>query len=249
MAGLFPVIAGCMLVACAADKQPKTSSLTPDTRLQVAEAAEGAGERDLAVSMYITAASSAPREVKLQLRCADALTRLGKITQARDLLTERVKEMPEETDLTRALGLLYLVSGEPAQAVAELDKLLTKKHQDVRVLVDKAVALDLLHRHAEAQAIYRQVLTASPNDPAVRNDLALSLMLEGKIEEAREELASTQDLDTSPERLKVNLGLLYAATGEVDKSRQLLGDRVSDSELSTLTAAIKSPPAEQGTGH
>ena len=44
-----------------------------------------------------------------------------------------------------------------------------------------------------------------------------------------------QDADGSPQRLKTNLGILYAATGDAERSRQLLGDRVSERRLSALT--------------
>jgi Flp pilus assembly protein TadD len=242
---LFAALLACALVGCASDRAPRTSSLTPDTRLQVAEAAEGAGERELAIQMYLTAAASGPQDDKLLLRCAEALTRLDKIAEARQILIDRLRETPKQPDLIRALGLLYLVAGQPAKAVAEMDKLLAQSHQDVRALVDKAVALDLLGRHGEAQRIYREVLKGAPNDPAVRNDLALSLMLEGKIQEAEAQLAPVADLGSVPQRIKVNLGLLYAATGDVAKSRELLGNRVSDSELSMLTRAIKAPAARR----
>ena len=87
---------------------------------------------------------------------------------------------------------------------------------DVRALVDKAVALDLQGQHTAAQAIYRQVLATTPDDPATRNDLAMSLMLEGRTAQALETLAPMQNADTAPQRLKINLGILYAATGDRD---------------------------------
>jgi Flp pilus assembly protein TadD len=87
----------------------------------------------------------------------------------------------------------------------------------------------------------------APNDAAARNDLALSLMLEGRTHQALATLAPMQDADGSPRRLKVNLGLLYAATGNVERSRQLLGDRVSDGDVSALTRALASSMAEGRT--
>ena len=134
---------------------------------------------------------------------------------------------PGQPELTRALALIDLVAGQPAQAIEGLDKVLAANPGDVRALVDKAVALDLQGQHAAAQAIYQQVLAGSPDDAAARNDLAVSLMLEGRTRQALETLAPMQDADGSPQRLKTNLGLLYAATGNAERSRQLLGDRVS----------------------
>jgi Flp pilus assembly protein TadD len=236
------------LTACASVGVHHQRTLTTEARLHVAEAAEASGDSERAISMYAEAASSDPGNIALQLRCADALARDGKIAQARQILAERLRRSPGQPDLTRALALIDLVAGQPAQAIAGLDRVLAASPGDVRALVDKAVALDLLRQHAAAQAIYRQVLATSPNDVATRNDLAVSLMLEGRTRQGLETLAPMQDADGTPPRLKVNLGILYAATGDVERSRQLLGDRVSDGDLSALTRALTSSAAEGRTG-
>jgi Flp pilus assembly protein TadD len=246
LARMLSASACCVLAACGSSQQRQPVNLTPDTRLQVAEAAEAAGEKELALSMYVTAATSAPDNIALQLRCVDALARAGKIDQARALLTDRLKATAKQPDLMRALGLIDLVSGQPTEAMAELDKVLAVKPGDERSLADKAVALDLLHRHAEAQNIYRQLLTAAPNDAAVRSNFALSLMLEGKIREAQEQIATMRDLDSAPQRVKDNLGIIYAAAGDRERARQLLGDRISDNTLAALTQAIRTPATGRG---
>jgi Flp pilus assembly protein TadD len=64
------------------------------------------------------------------------------------------------------------------------DKLLAGDARDANTLADKGIALDLLHRHAEAQVLYRQALQIQPNDSGIANDLALSLMLDGRLKEA-----------------------------------------------------------------
>jgi Flp pilus assembly protein TadD len=209
--------------------------------LQVAEAAEAGGDNELAISMYTQAAASEPGNVALQLRCADALARAGKVMEARQILAERLGASRGQPDLTRALALIDLVAGKPAQAIAGLDQVLAATPGDPRALVDKAVALDLQGQHAAAQAIYQRVLAASPDDAATRNNLAVSLMLEGRTRQALETLAPMQDAVGAPQRLKMNLGILYAATGNVERSRQLLGDRASDGDVSALTRALASP--------
>jgi Flp pilus assembly protein TadD len=174
----------------------------------------------------------------LQLRCADALARRGKIDEARKLLAERLREHPGQSDIIRALALIDLMAGQPAHAIAELDEILATNPGDVRALVDKAVALDLQGQHTAAQVIYRQVLAMVPNDVAATNNLALSLMLEGRTRQALEVLAPMQGSTESPQRLKVNLGILYAATGNAEQSRQLLRNRVADSDVSALARAV-----------
>jgi Flp pilus assembly protein TadD len=242
------LVGACVsLAACTSIDAPRRPTLSTETRLQVAEAADASGDSDLAISMYTAAAATEPSNIPLQLRCADALARNGKIMQARQMLTERLRSNPRQSDLVRALALIDLMAGQPAQAIAGLDQVLSSSPGDVRALVDKAVALDLQGQHGAAQAIYRQVLATTPDDAVTRNDLAVSLMMEGRTHLALETLASVKDTDNSPQRLRINLGILYAATGHVDQSRQLLGDRISDDDLSTLTRALVSSAAEDPT--
>jgi Flp pilus assembly protein TadD len=236
------------LTACASVNAQHQGTLTAEARLQVAEAAEASGDSDLAISMYTAAAASEPSDIALQLRCVDALARGGKITQARQLLTDRLRTNHGQHDLIRALALVDLVAGQPAQAIAQFDQILATNPADIRTLVDKAVALDLLAQHTAAQAIYRQVLATAPNDPAAINDLAISMMLEGHLQQALETLAPMQDTVTSPPRLKVNLGILYAVTGNLERSRQLLGTHVSDDDLSALTRALALSAADIHAG-
>jgi Flp pilus assembly protein TadD len=217
--------------------------LSADARLHVAEAADAAGDADLAISMYTAAAASDPSNVTTQLRCADALARNGKIDQARQILTDRLSTSRGQPDLIRARALIDLVAGQPADAIAGFNEVLAARPGDVRTLVDKAVALDLQKRHADAQVIYRQVLAATPDDSATRNNLAVSMMLEGRTREALDTLAPLSGVEAAQPRLKTNLGILYAATGDSQRSRELLGDRVSDSDLLALTRAMGSPGA------
>jgi Flp pilus assembly protein TadD len=243
--GFYLSVGACgALTACASVDNRRDSALTPEARLQVAEAADSAGNNDLAISMYTAAAAKEPLNIDLQLRCADALTRSGRITQARQFLAERLRANAGQPDLLRALALVDLVAGEPAQAIIQLDQVLASKPGDARALVDKAIALDLLRQHTAAQMIYRQVLATVPDDATTRNDLAVSLMMQGRTRQALDTLGPVHDVDNSPPRLKVNLGILYAATGDTERSRQLLGDRISDGDLSVLTHALASSAAE-----
>jgi len=237
------VAACCALSACTSGAARPDANLSADARLHVAEAADAAGDADLAISMYTAAAASDPSNVTTQLRCADALARNGKIDQARQILTDRLSTSRGQPDLIRARALIDLVAGQPADAIAGFNEVLAARPGDVRTLVDKAVALDLQKRHADAQVIYRQVLAATPDDSATRNNLAVSMMLEGRTREALDTLAPLSGVEAAQPRLKTNLGILYAATGDSQRSRELLGDRVSDSDLLALTRAMGSPGA------
>ena len=235
------VVTACtVLTACASIGGQHQTALTAEAALQLAADAEASGASELALSLYAQAAAREPGNTELQLRYADALTRGGKISQARQLLTERLGANPRNPELMRALALIDLVTGQSKEAIARLDRVLATNPGDSRALVDKAIALDLQGQHAAAQSIYREVLAREPNDPATTNNLAVSLMLEGRTGQALETLAPIQQADNLPQRLNVNLGILYAATGNLEQSRQLLGDRITDSDLAALTGALGS---------
>src|SRR5215471_16092594 len=94
MAGLLQrlaVYACCALSACASINAQRQPTMSADARLQVAEAADSSGDTELAIAMYTAAAASEPANINLQLRCADALARRGKVNAARKLLTERLR--------------------------------------------------------------------------------------------------------------------------------------------------------------
>jgi Flp pilus assembly protein TadD len=94
----------CGLLACASGNQggeTGPSAMSAETRLNVAQAAEAAGDQDLALSMYVTAATNAPTDAPLQLRAADALARHGQYAQAQQLLHAALAKSPKQRDLMR----------------------------------------------------------------------------------------------------------------------------------------------------
>jgi Flp pilus assembly protein TadD len=218
---------------------PSSSELTPDARLRVAQAAEQGGDRELALSMYVSAADNKPHDINLQIRTADALARAGQTEQARALLERRLTDNPTSTDLRRTLAMLDVVSGQAGPAVPLLDAVLAGNPRDVQALVAKGVALDLLKRHGDAQSVYRQALAQAPNDAIVLNDLALSLMLEGRVQEAQQAMAPLRDAGGLPDRVKATLGILYAMEGDRARSEQVTGGKISGQDLQQIATLMQ----------
>jgi Flp pilus assembly protein TadD len=240
--GILPALCCAALAACSS-QQHHPGDLTADARLRIAQAAEAGGDSDLAAAMYGAAATTGGSNPALQLKVATGLARNGKIALAEEALRKGLRANPGQPDLLRALGLVHVAGGKPDQAIAELDQVLSVRPRDVPAMVDKAVALDMTHHHVEAQLLYRQALAVAPDDPDVHNDLALSLMLEGRLAEATAELVPLKDAETTSGRLRNNLGVIYAAAGNPDEAQRLLGDDISPEALQILTQAIPKSPA------
>ena len=102
----------------------------------------------------------------------------------------------------------------------------------------------MLGRHTEAQASYRAALTESPTSVNVANNLAMSLLLDGKAEEARAMLEPLARRGTAPPRVRSNLAVARAATGDEAGARSLLGDQADALDLRAIGAGfVGSAPA------
>lgn len=233
------MLAGCSAKPGAGPEQ----SLTASSRLDVAAAAEESGDKQTAASMYLAAADQAPGDTAVQLRCAEGLARNGKLEDADAVLARRLKNTPRDVDLLGTLGAVQVMEGKPEDAVQTLSGVLSSKPDDVKALVNKAVALDILRQHPAAQTLYRRALTLLPHDAATSNDLALSLLLSGQPAAGAQVLAPFRESESLPERIRTNLGIMDAASGQADDAHALLGSRIGAADLAALTQAINT-----GTG-
>jgi Flp pilus assembly protein TadD len=225
------------LSACASPpRQPVIQGGDP-THLGVAQAAEDSGDYALAETIYAKAAAAAPTDTALQLRYADALVKHGKISAAHDVLATHLNTASDPQRLHGTLGLILVLQGEPAQAIPEFDA--ASHGNDPRWGVDKAVALDMLGRHGEAQALYRAALSAQSDDATVLNDLSLSLLLSGQRTEAFKIAAPLAGrIDLSP-RIIAGLGVVLAANGDMASAHRVIGTTAEDTHLQQIATAIK----------
>jgi Flp pilus assembly protein TadD len=211
------------------------SNLLNEPHLGVAEAAAASGDYGMAESILARAADAAPSDATLQLRYADVLLKQNKITQAHDLLAKRIGRVSDPQMLHGALGALDVLQGEPAQAIAEFDAV---RGDDSRWTLNKAVALDILGRHDEAQVLYRRALASQPDDSVVINDLALSLMLSGRKADAASVLAPLASRTDLTPRIQGVMGVLRAANGDLAGAHQVIGTAIGDDQLLRLANAL-----------
>ncbi|HET6606510.1 MAG TPA: tetratricopeptide repeat protein [Rhodopila sp.] len=243
-AGALALLAGC--AAPGHDGAGSEAAMTAQSKLRLAKAAEDTGNHDMAAAMYGAAAAAAPGNNDVQLHAAEGLARNGKLPEAETLLDKRLQAAPDDVEMRRALGGVEILTGHPQQAVDTFSRVLAVKADDLRAMTNMGVALDMLHRYADAQALYRKALAAAPNDPAICNDLALSLMQTGRLAEARQVLEPFRNAGDVPERIGINLGLLDAASGQVELAQPALAHVKSD-DLTALTQAIRQESGGQTT--
>jgi Flp pilus assembly protein TadD len=232
------------LSGCTTHSPQPMPSLSGDASWRVAEAAKESGDYALAETIAARGSAATPRDALAQLRYADVLVSLGKLGPARDLLVRHLKMVSDPLRLRGALGAIYVLPGEAGKAIAEFDAVLASDPDNMRIVVNKAVAFDLLGRHDEAVPLYRRSLASAPNDAVVINDLALSLLLSGRVREAEEVAAPLRQQAGLMPRIKAGLGVVLAADGDLPGARDAIGSTTADYQLIELAKA-----ASRATGH
>ena len=207
----------------------------------VAQAAVQSGDLALAAQIYARAAAANPGDAAAQLRYADVLARGGDIAAARELLKSRLATVSDPQQLRNGLGSIYVVTGQPALAITEYDAVLAASPDDMRALVNKGVALDLLGRHDDAQALYRKALALAPGDAAILNDLALSMLLAGHPREAEQVAAPLRSQPDIAPRIRAGVGVVLAANGDLAGAQQMAGSQATAAQLVGLANAAAVP--------
>lgn len=202
------------LAACASPRGNALDGASGEPRLRVAQAAVASGNLQLGESIYASASAAAPSDTDVQLGYADVLVRLNKFHQAHSVLSDHLKTVKSPQLLCGPLGAIDVIQGEAARAIKEFDTAIAADHGNMRWVVDKAIALDMLGRHADAQGLYSQALAAEPDDVITINNLALSLALSGQKTEATSIASSLAGRSDLPERVTLTYDVLRAADGE-----------------------------------
>jgi Flp pilus assembly protein TadD len=231
-----------VLAACGSTRRDvAVTGLSGDVGQHVAQAAEDSGDVGLAGQIYAQTAAANPTDAAAQLRYADALARGGDIAAAGDLLRSRLATVSDPLLLRDGLGSIYVVTGESTLAVTEYDAVLAAKPNDMRALVNKGVALDLLGRHGDAQALYQKALAFAPGDATILNDMALSMLLAGHPREAEQVVAPLRSQPDVAPRIRTGVGVVLAANGDVDGAQQMAGSQATAGQLLALASAAAAP--------
>ncbi len=240
--GLLPLLG---LGGCGMFSGDRIPEVTNAARLNVAMAAEASGDHQMAVQIYAGALARDPSDVQAAIRYARALVNNRQVGLARELLSRQMASRPGHPDLSREFATIEVMQGQAASAVPRFDVALAANANDVRALVNKGIALDMLGRHPEAQQLYLRADALSPDDPAVRNNMAMSLMLLGRAAEANQVLQGVANhADNSP-RMRNNMAVVAAANGDMARARQLTAGDISDVELQSLVTQLRVAPVDE----
>ncbi len=203
---MFPFIAAFLAAGPATAGQ-----VQPAGSLAFAAAAARTDQPRLAAKLYRDATRATPRDASAWLGLGKALEAEGSLGEAIAALQRAGELQPGLPGLARARGRAELRAGNLMLAETAYRAATVEAPDDARSWVGLGVALDLQRRHGDAQAAYAGALQADPLDRSARNNMALSIALQGRPAEAAALLAPWANAGDAPDRMRGNLALLQAA--------------------------------------
>ena len=166
-------------------EQPGDAELT-------ASLAARAGAGPDAEAAYRRALAQSPGDITATVGLAALLQREGKLAEADALLSPALTAHPENPQLVAQTASLYAAEDKIPAAVDLLKRL---RSMDAPAAADPAITRLLAHLEllggdaAAADPLYRSLVAANPNDPALLDDLGSVLVREQNFPEAQTVLA------------------------------------------------------------
>lgn len=213
-----------LVLALAACQDPTTNAVnrSVDTSLlQAATQAEQSGGWLAAVATYRSLYERRPDDPAVAAGLIRALRNSGQLSEALRIANEAAPKFPQDARVQGELGKALLASRDVPGALKTLQAAAGLENADWTIHSAIGVAHDLAGQHDSAQKAYAQALAMSPDNPAVQNNLALSLALSGNIDAAIAKLEPQGFAKTTPQ-MRQSLALLYALKGDLARTESLV---------------------------
>jgi Flp pilus assembly protein TadD len=214
-----------LLTACEAHNHGLNSqqerAMTPMSMERVADASLQSGDAKSAASIYRKILLEEPRNAQVKVKLGNSLIALNAPRQALSYYRSATVDAPDYVQAHHGAGRAHLMLDQPDLALPFLQKalLLEPNPQNYAGL---GVAYDLLSQYDKAQATYRSGLRAYPTNLELRNNLGLSLLLNGDPESA---IAILQSVAYAPEsniQHRSNLAMAYGLSGNMKAAKRVL---------------------------
>jgi Flp pilus assembly protein TadD len=244
----LPMIGLLALAACANGGDPGKDAGAPGADIAAAALRGGSPQVALRIDNEILAKD--PRNVAALLSRGEAQTVLQQSDAAAGSYAQALQIDPASVPARIGLGRLQLAD-DPGKAEALF---LDAVHRDPRSAVawnDLGIARDLLGKHQDAQTAYRQAIGLDASMHGAQVNLALSMAMAGRAEDAAPLLRPLADAPNASRKLRHDLAAVLAMGGDRSGAEHILAQDLPpaqvDKALSIFAAAgAASDPARAG---
>jgi Flp pilus assembly protein TadD len=192
-----------------------------DAVMRIADASRSNGDLSNAINLYRHAATMEPHKIEPLDALGGTLLDMSKVDEAIVNYNAALKINPHDGEALRGLARSYLKTGRPDLAGDPLALAYLDTPSDPKLLLLIGVADDFIGQHSAAQARYRQGLQLAPADRSLALDLALSLALSEKFDEAIAILRPITQAAGATAAERQTLALIYGLKGDQKAAREV----------------------------
>jgi Flp pilus assembly protein TadD len=161
-------------------------------------------------------------DIDAALNFARNLRLMGGARQAVTVMKQFVMNHPDDARVLSEYGKALTAAGRAADAVPFLARASQINGNDWSTLSAYGVALDQVGDHAQARDSYLAALNLSPNNAIVQSNLALSYLLEGKVDLAEPILRQLVARPDATPQMRQNLAMVESIRGNRGAAEQLV---------------------------
>ncbi len=171
----------------------------------------GEGKHITALGLCARAHELNPEDPEILMRIAGLLKTMDRDDAAAKTYSALLVQHPGHAEALYGLGKVYMESGRTTLAATQFNHAMTRNPEDPRPYNALGIIRDQAGEHQAAQALYRSALERDPYYLSARNNLGLSLALNGNRDEAIAVLAEAAVEPGVDETVLHNLEAAYAA--------------------------------------
>lgn len=189
--------------------------------MHIADASRSVGDYANAINLYRHAATMEPKSPDPFAALGETLLAMDKPDEAIINYNAALKLSPHDQVALRGLAKAYLKTARPDLASSPLSIAYRDNPNDPKLLQLVGVADDFIGQHGNAQVRYRQGLRLAPADRSLALDLALSLALSEKFDEAINMMRPLAYAPTATPQERQTLALIYGLKGDQKSAMEL----------------------------
>ena len=236
-----------LLTGCAKTKKTRGSGVTgslkrisPARHNSHAQLPVKASPRVNNATKLAKAFNKNPGNSQLALNYVYSLRSLGLQQQAVNVLYRAYQANPDHPVIASEYGRLLLGSGKTTQAQRVLNRIDGKSRPDWHTLSALGTIEARNGSYEKATTYFQQARVLAPKKASVLNNLALSIALGGKPDEAENMLRNADDSGRFGARLRQNLALVLALQGKYDEAQAMATTDLPPAQAKKNIAYLKS---------
>ena len=218
------------------DEAARRQSQRATEMMEIGDNLRAQGNLNDAAGMYRRAMNADPDSPLPPAALGDTLRQLKRYDEAEQVFRRVLERNPYSGMALQGYGILLIEQNQADAAVSLLTPAVDEDAADHRVYNILGIAYDVLGDHTQAQNLYLAGLEIHPESKSLRNNIALSLVLQERYDAATEQVQRLLTGTEADEPYLHNLALVYGLAGQIEKAAALLRQMLPEADVANNLA-------------